>query len=466
VIEGDKVNVITLSYTPSAYGTDCKYLYITLSITNIPSNSDEEWYVRIIPTVFIIWDTQYLNELLKPIRIDILPKSSFQVMLTDNLRSTSRILYLPSLELVSMPNPDDTSYTQIKVTITSAPLSVFPLLVTISIGGIVWDSEIFHDVYEDKYFDIWPMNKEIISMSSYQEGIPVSIEVESLSDKDIGYSTIKLELSLVEPLIVYTKPMYMIHDGAYNDVFLFTATRPSNDPKWGQSLYFKRGEDIFLYGKESFETSPPKIYVKNINMIFSKNEEINVGGSEGYRYYQLAINTSSVDHYWVQFDDASREIVNAQLDYVVLKIKLLDSLVLLPTTTISTYKFYLNSPLPELPEIPPPLALLLGVISRLVPIFKFIGEAISSYEVIKYCYDYIRMESCDKISIIKDYQDNTIIIKWDHGAFSHGDFAGLIYIDHVYNSSQQIPNSRIKFIIEYKIRDTGVTITYDYVVRG
>jgi len=93
-------------------------------------------------------------------------------------------------------------------------------------------------------------------------------------------------------------------------------------------------------------------------------------------------------------------------------------------TIASPHGFKLSGDIPELPEIPLPLAIALSFI----PYGKIASTAYAGFA---WTINYIATESTNDVSVDIDRENRVITIHWVRGLFNSNDFNGVIKIEYV-----------------------------------
>ncbi len=423
-IYGNKKNILTTQYTPSSYGVTDKTIHIKTYLDTI--TSEEEWYFRIMPMITIKWNYDNLEDSrAKPIHLFVPSEVNRLVYTFNNDHKTGiHMLFIPPLQELSIPYPE--SATTIKIHVKSDNLNnvIYPLYVTIDFGGVSRCTAEIDQPNIPSTCELVIGREDIISLSSQYRPIPVTIEASTMGDINTVESTdIDLWVENGDQGVLMSRTMYIYYTSD-DDKILFSSTRPENDDVWHYGYYFIKGGVVMLMAyQQSY------IYMKGLELLTSRLME-SKNGPYNELDYKITIDTRSPNNGFISYEDGSHDqIMSIKLNKAVLTIQFPNTEEIAPDATCNSLKFDLTGSLPQLPEAPAPIAV---VLSHL----PYVGMFYEGYNIISWSYNLLAESTASDISISIDHSNNKIVVVWTNGYFSDNEFAGEIRINGIYVYSE------------------------------
>ncbi len=445
---GDKPNILHVQFTPSAYGVEIKEVQIDMAITPIVEN--EKWRFRIYPTFYINWHYDNIEGVrAKPLTIYPIVRAELHYGFNTNFKEAIHTIFMqPPPQLLSIPNPAN-KYVYMGLDVTTyAPDYVYPLYVRICIGGFVCKTATLWSSGYSEGLNIGMLREDIALLSLLYKAVPIT--VKTYTYQDIDYYTdieVYIEVSEYSTTSALTRTMYYIKD---EDRILFTSTREDDDRIWKEEIRFIRGTTVVTTTMEHLGVLQEKSYI----ITFSRETELTE--LPGDRDYKLSIDTRSPEEVLVCYDDYGYcdYIYNLGVEEAIIDILFPKYMDVRDITRAKAFKFKLEGVLPELPEIPPPMAIVLSKI-------PYINVATTAYDAFIWTYNMIAREEDSSLTITIDKDNDKITIHWKRGSFSGNEFEGEIYIDDVYMSEPK--NGDI--VINVEMRYSGRTVDYTFIAK-
>jgi len=429
-IVSDQVNIVTISYTPTPYGSTCKYMYLNISMIDIPSGSNEVWKFRIHPSVYITWFYEYYDSDNRVRESSLylfndLPEenggvqSEFRFWIPSGGSIDKKIVYIPPIQGVSLIKPYSSINISLYVSIIEADQNHYPLNVTINFGGIEEETITFY-YQSTKQCILSIMVKDLALLSERYESIPITITVTSLSNDYISDGEVRIGISIVEPAKLWYRITYMLSsiDGTLEfPCVLITSTREDSDDIWGEenNKWYAVSRLFAVHSSESGGI----VYVKGLEYTLGLDEFDELPEVAHYRLIIMHGGVTGIIDTGTSTEVLKEPLVDEATIYIFFP-----EGVNLNETIASPHGFKLSGDIPELPEIPLPLAIALSFI----PYGKIASTAYAGFA---WTINYIATESTNDVSVDIDRENRVITIHWVRGLFNSNDFNGVIKIEYV-----------------------------------
>ncbi len=438
-IVGDEVNILQVSFLPSAYGVSYKTINVKVSIDNV--DPDAQWGFRLQPMAYIWWDYEELAGKVKPVSIYPIVDSKFEVYFSPGVGERVSGLFMQPLQLLSVPSPTAFINMPIKGMIIGGGVSqselnyIFPFKVIVDFAGISSCELVFNGLNTETQCTLSIWRKDLVVLSQKYEAIPITLTFkvnQPLPDDHDAKLSIRIWMD--NPGILPTRPMYIydIEDirKGLEDKLLYTSTRPNNEPSiWRQQEYFTSGmvDVVMVHQGTPYSGSIYKdVHLKGYVIRLVRLNE----GVSGVTNYELIIDTSTPDKVQYCFIDKTGKVTecpvirNNILRLVEIDLQFPDS-VDLGFVTWNASKFVLSGKLPKLPEIPPLISIALSKI-------PYVGIALNAYTVFAWSWNKIAYETGSDLVVKVENANKRIRIIWRNGMFSGNEFKGIIFIGNIY----------------------------------